>query len=60
MNDGHVSDDIVLDRPDRCLLVEPKDWHVITFGPSSVLLVAASHAYDKADYIDVPYPPRRA
>lgn len=55
MNDGSGEDTIVLDSPARCLLVEPKDWHTMTFGPGSVLLVLASHPYDRADYIDAPY-----
>ena len=55
LDDGQFSDNIILDTPRRCLLVEPKDWHTTTFGPSSVLLVLASHLYDRADYIDTPY-----
>ncbi|MFB2604215.1 WxcM-like domain-containing protein [Rhizobium phaseoli] len=27
----------------------------MTFGPGSILLVFASHGYDKDDYIDTPY-----
>jgi mannose-6-phosphate isomerase-like protein (cupin superfamily) len=56
MDDGQFRDDIVLDSADRCLLVEPKDWHRMSFGPSSVLLAVASHSYDRADYIETPYP----
>jgi mannose-6-phosphate isomerase-like protein (cupin superfamily) len=55
MNDGVTSDNIVLDSPGRCLLVEPKDWHTMTFSPGSVLLVIASHHYDRSDYIDERY-----
>lgn len=55
MNDGRASETIELDSPSRCLLVEPKDWHTMTFGPGSVLLVLASHPYNRADYIDAPY-----
>lgn len=58
MNDGISSETIRLDNPGRCLLVEPKDWHTMTFGPKSVLLVVASHPYDRADYIDDAYPIR--
>jgi mannose-6-phosphate isomerase-like protein (cupin superfamily) len=56
MNDGEHRSEIVLDRPDRCLIVEPDDWHTMSFGPGSVLLVMASHPYDVADYIDERYP----
>jgi len=55
MNDGVVSDNIVLDSPSRCLLVEPKDWHTMTFCPGSVLLVMSSHPYDRSEYIDTKY-----
>jgi dTDP-4-dehydrorhamnose 3,5-epimerase-like enzyme len=55
MNDGAASDTVVLDHPGQSLLVEPKDWHTMTFGPGSVLLVMSSHAYDRSEYIDTPY-----
>ena len=55
MNDGVSIDNVELNHPDQCLLVEPKDWHTMTFGPGSVLLVMSSHAYDRSEYIDTPY-----
>jgi dTDP-4-dehydrorhamnose 3,5-epimerase-like enzyme len=55
MNDGIEHGDIVLDSPARCLLVEPHQWHTMTFGPGSILLVMSSQPYDRADYIDEPY-----
>jgi dTDP-4-dehydrorhamnose 3,5-epimerase-like enzyme len=55
MNDGVVEGTVVLDHPSKCLLVEPKDWHTMTFGPGSVLLVMSSHPYDRSEYIDTPY-----
>lgn len=55
MNDGVAQESIVLQRPEQCLLVEPKDWHTMTFGPGSVLLVLSSHPYDPSEYIDQPY-----
>ncbi len=55
MDDGKHQENIALSTPDQCLIVEPKDWHVMDFGPGSVLLVFASHSYNKADYIDAPY-----
>jgi hypothetical protein len=55
MNDGVTTDNVVLDNPGQCLLVEPKDWHTMTFGPNSVLLVMSSHPYDRSEYIDTPY-----
>lgn len=55
MNDGVAEETIVLDHPSQCLLVEPKDWHTMTFGDKAVLLVMSSHLYDRGDYIDTPY-----
>jgi hypothetical protein len=55
MDDGVQQANIVLDSPHLCLLVEPKDWHTMTFGHGAVLLVMASHTYDVADYIDERY-----
>lgn len=55
MNDGVATENVVLDHPGQCLLVEPKDWHTMTFGPGAVLLVMSSHPYDRSEYIDEPY-----
>lgn len=55
MNDGVTIDTVELDHPSKCLLVEPKDWHTMTFGSGSVLLVMSSHPYDRSEYIDTPY-----
>jgi hypothetical protein len=55
LNDGLVSETVGLTAPNQCLLVEPKDWHTMTFGVGAVLLVMASHPYDRGDYIDTPY-----
>ena len=55
MNDGITEETIVLDHPSQCLLVEPKDWHTMSFSESAVLLVMSSHRYDRSEYIDTPY-----
>ena len=55
MNDGVVSETIALTAPNQCLVVEPKDWHTMTFGTGAVLLVMSSHPYDRSEYIDTPY-----
>ncbi len=55
MNDGITEETILLDHPSQCLLVEPKDWHTMTFGENAVLLVMSSHSYDRSEYIDTPY-----
>ena len=55
INDGITEDTLVLDDPSRCLVVEPKDWHTMTFGDKSILLVMSSSTYDRSEYIDTPY-----
>lgn len=56
-NDGKTKQEFVLNRPDQCLIVEPKDWHEMhSFTPGTVLLVLASEYFDKEDYIYEPYP----
>lgn len=55
LNDGSNSATVMLDAPHKCLVVEPEDWHTMTFTNGSVLLVLASHPYDVNDYIDQPY-----
>lgn len=55
MDDGLNAEEISLSSPNVCLVVEPKDWHYMDFTQSSILLVFASHGYDKNDYISQPY-----
>lgn len=55
MNDGVTEETILLNHPSQCLLVEPKDWHTMTFNESAVLLVMSSHKYNRSEYIDTPY-----
>ena len=55
MNDGVGEVRVELIHPGQCLLVEPKDWHTMTFTDGAVLLVMSSHPYDRSEYIDEPY-----
>ena len=55
VNDGITEETILLNHPSQCLLIEPKDWHTMTFNENAVLLVMSSHAYDRSEYIDTPY-----
>lgn len=55
-NDGSRSEVFTLDHPDKCLILETKDWHVMyNFSPDSVFLVFASEPFDPNDYIYDPY-----
>lgn len=41
-----------LDQPNKCLILEPEDWHqMYNFTPDAILLVLASEYFDPADYI---------
>jgi hypothetical protein len=55
-NNGRQKGVETLDAPDKLLLVEPEDWHLMRdFSPDSVLLVLASEPFDPGDYIDEGY-----
>lgn len=55
LNDGISHKTILLDSPNKCLIVEPNYWHTMRFGEGAILLVLASHQYDPNDYIDDEY-----
>ena len=41
-----------LDDSSKCLILDPEDWHELSnFSKGSLLLVLASHYYDKKDYL---------
>lgn len=45
------SESYALDSPSKLLILEPEDWHTMQeFSNDCVLLVLASHGYDKSDY----------
>lgn len=46
----------VLDSNNKCLLVNPEDWHTMNnFSKGTILLVLASEYYDADDYIEERY-----
>jgi dTDP-4-dehydrorhamnose 3,5-epimerase-like enzyme len=52
MNNGEAEEVVQLSNPKKCLLIEPQDWHQMkNFSSDCVLLVLASHVFDKKDYI---------
>ncbi len=56
VNNGETETSFVLDKPENCLLLEPKDWHTMdNFSADAILLVMANEIYDVTDYIDKPY-----
>jgi dTDP-4-dehydrorhamnose 3,5-epimerase-like enzyme len=55
-DNGQKKERITLDRPDKILVLQPKDWHTMgNFTPDAVLLVLASEYFDATDYIDEAY-----
>lgn len=55
-HNGSVKEVFALDDPEKCLILEPEDWHVMhDFTPDAILLVLASTAFDPSDYIYEPY-----
>lgn len=43
---------VILDQPNKCLILNPEDWHTIdSKSEGTIVLVLASEFYDKDDYI---------
>ena len=56
-NDGRKKKEFILDTPDKCLILEPNDWHkMYDFSPDAILMVLASEYFDYNDYIFEEYP----
>ncbi len=55
-NDGTKEENFLLDKPSKCLILEPEDWHNMhSFSPDAILMVFASTEYNIDDYIFEPY-----
>ena len=55
-NDGKKEENFQLDKPNKCLIVGPDDWHsMYNFTPDAILMVLASEYFEEADYIFEPY-----
>lgn len=51
-NDNSKKEEFVLDSPDKCLILEPKDWHQMhSFSKDAILMVLASEFFEQTDYI---------
>jgi oxalate decarboxylase/phosphoglucose isomerase-like protein (cupin superfamily) len=52
VNDGEREHEVWLIQPQDCLVLEPKDWHILdNFTAETILLVVSNEYYDSADYI---------
>lgn len=59
-NDAVKEEYFFLNDPSQCLILEPKDWHIMdAFSKDAILLVLSNEYYDQADYIDEPYLPQQ-
>lgn len=55
-NTGDKEDYYTLDKPSKCLIIDPRDWHYMDqFTSDAILMVLASSYYDEKDYIFTPY-----
>lgn len=55
-NNGKEENTFVLDKPNKCLIIKPEDWHTMyDFSEDAILMVLASEYFDAADYILDPY-----
>ena len=55
-NNGNKKDVYVLNQPNKCLILEPADWHTMhNFTSDAILMVLASEYFDEKDYIFEPY-----
>ena len=51
-NDGENVQIFDLNKPSKCVLLEPKDWHkMCDFSKDAILMVLASEKFDQDDYI---------
>jgi len=56
-NDGANECHYELNSPDKCLVLEPVDWHVMyNFSSDAILMVFASEPFSAEDYIYESYP----
>lgn len=51
-NNSVIKEEFLLDKPNKCLILNPEDWHkMYDFTPDCILQVFASTNYDANDYI---------
>lgn len=56
IHDGEREETFLLDSPDKCLILEPRDWHeMLHFTQDAILMVLASEYFDSKDYITEKY-----
>ena len=51
LDDGVSKSEIILNKPNVGVLIDPMIWHEMTFTNNSIFLVFANDLYDESDYI---------
>ncbi len=55
-NDNNTEQIFELNKPSKCLIINPEDWHsMYDFSNDAILMVFASEFFDANDYIFEPY-----
>jgi len=55
-DDSQKHSTFFLNQPNKCLIIEPHDWHTMdNFSDYAILMVLASEYFDADDYIFEPY-----
>lgn len=55
-HNGKQEEVFTLDKPNKCLILEPEDWHTMyDFSEDAILMVLASENFSEEDYIFEPY-----
>ena len=56
VNNGYKKENFKLNGPEKCLILQPKDWHIMhDFSKDAILLVLASEYFNPNDYIEEEY-----
>jgi dTDP-4-dehydrorhamnose 3,5-epimerase-like enzyme len=51
-NDGEKEEIFNLNSPEKCLILQPQDWHkMFAFSKNAILMVLASESFNESDYI---------
>lgn len=56
VNNGCKEENFKLNNPEKCLILQSKDWHIMhNFSKDAILLVLASEYFNPNDYIEEEY-----
>ena len=56
INNGCKKENFKLNSPEKCLILQSKDWHIMhNFSKDAILLVLASEYFNPNDYIKEEY-----